>query len=99
MLNVYNQKPVSIFLHEGCGKIVIKFCNIKMKMKPCQFRLFHRYLTGVSEKINENTETVELFLVKDSLNVTLSLKHYFHLNNAAKTAMAKKFGHGSEVFN
>ena len=30
MLNVYNQRPVSIFLHEGCGKIVIKFCNIKM---------------------------------------------------------------------
>ena len=99
MLFLYNEKPISIFLRENEYKISVEFCNIKMKMKPCQFRLFHRYLTGVSEKINENTETVELFLVKDSLNVTLSLKHYFQLNNAVKTAMAKKFGHGSEVFN
>ena len=99
MLFFYDEKPISIFMRENEHKIRIEFCNIKMKMKPCQFRLFHHYLTGVSEKINENTETVELLLVKDSLNVTLSLKHYFHLNNAVKTAMAKKFGHGPEVFN
>ena len=73
--------------------------NTRLVLNFAIFRLFHLYLTGVSEKINENTETVELLLVKNSLNVTLSLKHYFQLNNAVKTAMAKKFGHGSEVFN
>ena len=99
MLFLYNQKPISIFMNEDEHKIRVEFCNIKMKMKPCQFRLFHRYLEGVSEKIDENTETVELFLVKDSLNVILSLNHYFQLNNAVKTAMSKKFGHGPELFN
>ena len=99
MLRLYDEKPISIFLRENDRRISVEFCNIKLKMKSCQFQLFHRYLGGVSQKINEDTDSVELLLVKDSLNVTISLHHFFQLNNAVKIVMSNKFGKDSILFN
>ena len=55
MLFLYDEKPVSIFMSGDDTRISVDFCNIKMKMKPCQFRLFHNYLFNTSKKLMENT--------------------------------------------
>ena len=99
MLHLYNEKPISIFTIESDIRIRVQFCNVKMKMKPCQFRLFHDYLSRLSKRINENTDFVELLLVKDNLNISLSLSHFLQLNNAVKTVMVKKFGDKSRILN
>ena len=52
MLHLYNEKPISIFTIESDVKIRVQFCNVKMKMKPCQFKHFHKYLTNLSKKID-----------------------------------------------
>ena len=73
-------------------RIGVDFCNVKMKMKACQFKLFHNYLFNISKKIYGATDRVELVLVKDSLRVTISLPHFFQLFNAVGSVMNKKFG-------
>ena len=99
MLQLYDEKPISIFMLEKNRRIRVQFCNVKMKMKPCQFRLFHNYLSRLSKRINENTDFVELLLVKDNLNISISLSHFLQLNNAVKTVMVKKFGDKSRILN
>ena len=74
------------------SRIGVDFCNIKMRMKPCQFRLFHNYLFNINKKLIATTDKVELVLVKDSLRVTISLPHFFQLFNAVGSVMNKKFG-------
>ena len=91
MLNVYNQRPVSIFMHEGCGKLVIKFCNIKMQLKVCQFKLFNNYLTNISKTLNSNTSQVELLLVKNNLTVTVSLSNFLQLMHGVRSVVQKKY--------
>ena len=39
---------------------------MKMKMKPCQFKHFHKYLTNLSKKIDDSTDNVDLLLVRDN---------------------------------
>ena len=90
MLNVYNQKPVSIFMHEGCGRLVIKFCNIKMKLKVCQFKLFNNYLTSISKTITSDTSQVELLLVKNNLTVTVSINNFLQLMHGVKSVVQKE---------
>ena len=92
MLRLYDEKPIMIFTIDDDVKIGVDFCNIKMKMKPCQFRLFHNYLFSISKKLDESSDTVELLLVKNSLNVTISIGHFFQLFNAVSSVMNKKFG-------
>tara|TARA_Y100001970_G_scaffold43916_1_gene54833 strand:+ start:841 stop:1197 length:357 start_codon:yes stop_codon:yes gene_type:complete len=92
MLRLYDQKPISIFTLDDDIRIGVEFCNVKMKMKPCQFRLFHNYLFNISKKLNEKTDGVELLLVKDSLKVSISIDHFFQLFNAVSCVMNKKFG-------
>lgn len=92
MLRLYDEKPISIFMLDDDTRIGVDFCNIKMKMKPCQFRLFHNYLFNISKKLGGATDRVELLLVKDSLRVTISLPHFFQLFNAVGFVMNKKFG-------
>ena len=50
MLHLYNEKPISIFTIDSDAKIRVQFCNVKMKMKPCQLKHFHKYLTNLSKK-------------------------------------------------
>ena len=38
-------------MHEGCGRINIKFCNVQMKLKMCQFKLFNNYLINKEKAI------------------------------------------------
>ena len=92
MLRLYDEKPIMIFTIDDDVKIGVDFCNIKMKMKPCQFRLFHNYLFSISKKLDESSDTVELLLVKNSLKVTISINHFFQLFNAVSSVMNKKFG-------
>ena len=97
MLQLYDEKPISIFMIESDIKIRVRFCNIKMKMKPCQFRLFHRYLTNLSKRIDSTTDSVDLLFLRgvwmeDNLNVTISLIHFLQLRNAVESVMARKFG-------
>lgn len=92
MLHLYNEKPISISLIKQSNKISVSFCNIEMKMKSCQFRLFHNYLINKYRKIDSSTETVILLLVKDNLNVSISLDHFLQLFNAVEIVMSKRFG-------
>ena len=91
MLNIYNQKPISIFMHEGCGRLVIKFCNIKMKLKTCQFKIFNNYLINKSKTITSDTSKVELLLVKRNLTVTLSLSNFLQLMHGVKSVVQKEY--------
>ena len=92
MLHLYNEKPISIFTIESDVKIRVQFCNVKMKMKPYQFKHFHKYLTNLSKKIDGSTSSVDLLLVRDNLNITISLNHFLQLCSAVETVMSKKFG-------
>ena len=99
MLQLYDQKPISIFMIDNDHRVGVEFCNVKMKMKLCQFRHFNDYLTRLSERIDDRTDNVELLLVKDNLNITISLNHFLQLSNAVKTVMEKKFGDRSRILN
>ena len=92
MLHLYNEKPISIFTIESDVKKRVQFCNVKMKMKPCQFKHFHNYLTNLIKKIDGSTSSVDLLLVRDNLNITISLNHFLQLCSAVQTVMSKKFG-------
>ena len=92
MLQLYNKKPILISLIKQNNKISVSFCNIEMKMKSCQFRFFHNYLINKYKKINSSTTDVVLLLVKDNLNVTISLHHFLQLYNAVEVVMEKRFG-------
>mgnify|MGYP000326038502 CR=1 FL=1 len=92
MLHLYKEKSISIFTIENSIRIRVQFCNVKMKMKPCQFKHFHNYLTNLSKKIDGCTDSVDLLLVRDNLNITISLNHFLQLCSAVQTVMSKKFG-------
>ena len=49
---LYEMKPISIFTVEKDARIRVQFCNKKMKMKRCQFRHFHKYLSSIIKKID-----------------------------------------------
>ncbi len=90
MLNLYKKKPVSIYMHEGCAKINIKFCNVQMKLKLCQFKLFNNYLLNKSRKITESTTKVELLLVQNNLTVTVSLNNFLQLMHGVSSVVNKE---------
>ena len=92
MLRLYDEKPILIFMKDDDTRIGVDFCNVKMKMRGCQFKLFHNYLFNISKKLIATTDKVELVLVKDSLRVTISLPHFFQLFNAVGSVINKKFG-------
>ena len=90
MLNLYKKKPVSIYMHEGCAKINIKFCNVQMKLKLCQFKSFNNYLLNQSRKITESTTKVELLLVQNNLTVTVSLNNFLQLMHGVSSVVNKE---------
>ena len=89
MLNLYKKKPISIYMHEGCGRINIKFCNIQMKLKMYQFKLFNNYLINKSKEITPKTPQVQLLLVKNNLTVTVSLKDFLQLMHGVNSVVNK----------
>jgi hypothetical protein len=74
-------------MHEGCAKINIKFCNVQMKLKLCQFKLFNNYLLNKSRKITESTTQVELLLVQNNLTVTVSLNNFLQLMHGVSSVV------------
>ena len=52
MFQLYNKKNISILWVNKKNKISVNFCNIDMKLKNCQFRLFYYYLNGKSKEIS-----------------------------------------------
>ncbi len=79
------------------NKIDVEFCNVKMKLRYCQFKHFHYYLMRISEKLTSEINTVDLLLVKDNLNITISLNHFLQLLNAVKGVMTEKFGYKNYI--
>lgn len=98
MLSLYNEKPISISINSK-NKIKVEFCNIKMNLNPCQFRIFHNYLSGVSKNLNGSKSQVELLLVREELRVIISLSEFLQLCNAVQSVMAEKFGLRSPIVN
>ena len=92
MLQLYNEKPVLISMKQNKSVFSVKFCNVKMKLKMCQFKLFHNYLMHTSENLNSDSHKVDLLLVRDNLNVTVSLDDFLELSNGVQSVMTKEFG-------
>ena len=86
-------------MNDNDQKIRVQFCNIKMKMKMCQFKHFNQYLVRLSKQINDGTDVVDLLLVKDSLNISISLNHFFQLSHAVALVMAEKFENNKIILN
>lgn len=92
MLQLYKEKPVLISMKQNKSIFNVEFCNIKMKLKMCQFKLFHNYLTNISGNLTSDIYEVELLLVRDNLNVTVSLDDFLELLNGVQSVMVKEFG-------
>ena len=92
MLQLYNEKPVIISMKQNKSVFNVEFCNIKMKLKMCQFKLFHNYLMNTSENLTSDTNKVDLLLVRDNLNVTVSIDDFLELWNGVQSVMVTEFG-------
>ena len=93
MFQLYNKKNISILWVNKKNKISVNFCNIDMKLKNCQFRLFYYYLNSKSKEINGKIKNVELQLVKENLKVKVSLNDFFYLLNGVEMVMKERFGY------
>jgi hypothetical protein len=93
MFQLYNKKNISILWVNKKNKISVNFCNIDMKLKNCQFRLFYYYLNAKSKEINGKIKNVELQLVKENLKVKVSLNDFFYLLNGVEMVMKERFGY------
>lgn len=99
MLQLYNVEPISISFFESDRKIMIDFCNVKMSMSPCQFKLFNRYLIKLQRGIDAKTDFVEMQMVKDSLKIKIALEDFLKLVNGVETALINKFGYKPSMKN
>ena len=77
MLQLYNEKPVSIFMKQNKSLFTVEF---------------HNYLMNTSENLTSDTHEVDLLLVRDNLNVTVSFNDFLELSNGVQSVMAKEFG-------
>ena len=98
MLQLYKQNPISISMGSSQKMVNVKFCNVKMKLKFCQFKLFHNYLINKSGKLSSDTTHVDLLLVRDNLNVTIALNHFLQLCHGVESVMLDKFGYKSNKY-
>ena len=91
MIQLYKQTPISIFLNDIDKLIVIKFSDISIKMRSCQFIRFNNYLECLAKKIEPTTNKVKLRLVRDDLTVKLSLSDFLQLSHGVKIVVSKTF--------
>ena len=98
MLQVYKENPISISMINSHKMVNVEFCNVKMKLKFCQFKLFHNYLKNKSRKLSSDTNHVDLLLVRDNLNVTITLDHFLQLCHGVESVMLDKFGLNSHKY-
>ncbi len=92
MLQLYKENPISISMINNQKLVNVQFCNVEMKLKYCQFKLFYNYLTNKSKKLSSDTTHVDLLLVRDNLNVTITLEHFLQLCHGVQIVMFNKFG-------
>ena len=91
MLQLYKENPVTISMLNSKKMVNVEFCNINMKLKFCQFKLFHNYLMNKLRNINSDTKKIDLLLVRDNLNVTISLDDFIQLTHGVESVMFEKF--------
>ena len=91
MLQLYKENPITISMINSKRMVNVEFCNISMKLKFCQFKLFHNYLMNKLRNINSDTKKINLLLVRDNLNVTISLDDFMQLTHGVESVMFEKF--------
>ena len=91
MLQLYKEKPVTISMMNRKRMVNVEFCNVSMNLKFCQFKLFHNYLMNKLREINGETKKINLLLVRDNLNVTISLDDFIQLTHGVESVMLEKF--------
>ena len=98
MLQLYKENPVTISMENKKGMVNVEFCNISMKLKFCQFKLFHNYLMNKMRDISSGTEDINLLLVRDNLNVTISLDDFIQLTHGVESVMLQAFDHRTNKY-
>ena len=99
MLQLYNEEPISISFFKSDHQIQLEFCNIKMNLNPCQFKLFNQYLKRLQKGLDSDTKSVQINLVQDCLDIEISLKDFLQLCNGVETALINKFGYKPKIQN
>jgi len=93
MLQIYKEKPVTISMMNSKRMVNVEFCNVSMNLKFCQFKLFHNYLMSKLRSVNGETKEMNLLLVRDNLNVSISLEAFIQLTHGVESVMLQKFGY------
>ena len=98
MLQLYKEKPVTISMMNRRRMVNVEFCNVSMNLKFCQFKLFHNYLMNKLRGVNSETKYMNLLLVRDNLNVSISLDDFIQLTHGVESVMLQKFGYKSNNY-
>ena len=98
MLQLYKEKPVTISMLSSSKMVNVEFCNVSMKLKFCQFKLFHNYLLNKLRNINSDSKEIDLLLVRDNLNVSISLDDFIQLTHGVEAVMLEKFGYNPNKY-
>ena len=98
MLQLYKEKPVIISLMKRKRIVYVEFCNVSMNLKFCQFKLFHNYLINKLREVNGETKAMNLLLVRDNLNVSISLDDFIQLTHGVESVMLQKFGYKTNKY-
>ena len=93
MLQLYKEKPVTISMMNRRRMVNVEFCNVSMNLKFCQFKLFHNYLMNKLRGVNSETKYMNLLLVRDNLNVSISLDDFIQLTHGVESVMLQEFGY------
>jgi len=93
MLQLYKEKPVTISMMNRKQMVNVEFCNVSMNLKFCQFKLFHNYLMNKLREVNGETKKINLLLVRDNLNVSISLDDFIQLTHGVESVMLQKFAY------
>ena len=98
MLQLYKENPVTISMVNKKRIVNVEFCNISMKLSFCQFKLFHNYLMNKMRDISSGTKEINLLLVRDNLNVTISLDDFIQLTHGVESVMLQAFGYRTNKY-
>ena len=98
MLQLYKENPVTISMVNKKRMVNVEFCNISMKLKFCQFKLFNNYLMNKMRDISSGTKEINLLLVRDNLNVTISLDDFIQLTHGVESVMLQAFDYRTNKY-
>jgi hypothetical protein len=98
MLQLYKEKPVTISMINRKRMVNVEFCNVSMNLKFCQFKLFHNYLMNKLREVDGETKEMNLLLVRDNLNISISLNDFIQLTHGVESVMLQKFGYKPDKY-